>query len=346
MNLKKIQNGYKHYDFQILWKFVPLRRSLKEELKHILFGLFPFFFRRWVIYNNWKHALIYKNRSLHPLKTEFWNRKFNHSYPIPVSQGAPAGNPPVRFKKLAVVIHVFYPEIFREMIRMLDDHHATEISLYITGPACQEDKIKWMVPDSLGPVNYMPVENRGRDILPFLRILPQVFADGHELVLKLHTKGSNHLNRKEQWRNDLFSKLIAPGQIDKMVDIFNQNKKVGMVGPSGNILAMRYYYGSNAQIVGVLSRSMGVEASRLQDLNFVAGTMFYARKEALLPVLKLNLAEENFEKEAGQKDGTLAHAVERLFAVGLIVAGLQLADTNYDDARPVLTVNKNHYFSS
>lgn len=346
MNLKKIQNGYKHYDFQVLWKFVPLRRSLKEELKHILFNLFPFVFKKWVIYNNWKQALIYKNRSLHPLKTEFWKRKFNHAYPVSISQGGPAGNPAARFKRLAVVIHVFYPEIFREMIGMLDEHHTTEISLYLTGPACMENEIRSMVPGSLRRIIYLPVENRGRDILPFLRILPRVFADGHELVLKLHTKGSNHLNRKEQWRKDLFSKLIGPGQIDKMTDVFNRNKKLGMVGPAGNILAMRYYYGSNAQIVSVLSRNLGVETGRLQDLNFVAGTMFYARKEALLPILKLNLTEENFEKEAGQKDGTLAHAVERLFAVGLIVAGLQLADTNYNDARPVLTVNKNHYFSS
>jgi O-antigen biosynthesis protein len=61
--------------------------------------------------------------------------------------------------------------------------------------------------------------------------------------------------------------------------------------------------------------------------------------------MSLNLSDENFENEAGQKDGTLAHAVERLFAVGLIKSGLQLADSNYNENHPVIMVNKNHAFT-
>ncbi len=221
----------------------------------------------------------------------------------------------------------------------------TDISLYLTGPPDIKKEIMAMIPEHLQTQTYLPVENRGRDILPFLKILPRVFQDGHELVLKLHTKNSNHLNRKEQWRNDLFKKLIGPGQIDRMTDIFYRNNKVGMVGPSGNILAMHYYYGSNAQIVAVLSHLMGIHESRLQDLNFVAGSMFYARSEALQPVLNLGLSDDSFEPETGQTDGTLAHAVERLFAAGLLAADLQLADTAYQPSCPKLTVCKNHYFT-
>jgi len=72
--------------------------------------------------------------------------------------------------------------------------------------------------------------------------------------------------------------------------------------------------------------------------------MFYARKEALLPVLNLNLTEADFEAEAGQKDGTMAHAVERAFAVGLIAAGFQLADTDFNLENPVVTVSKINRF--
>jgi lipopolysaccharide biosynthesis protein len=113
-----------------------------------------------------------------------------------------------------------------------------------------------------------------------------------------------------------------------------------MIGPAGNILPMQLYYASNGRRVKELANRMGVNDNQLADLNFVAGSMFYARREALLPVLNLNLAEADFEAENGQKDGTMAHAVERAFAAGLIASGFQLADTDFNSENPVLTVSK------
>ena len=167
-----------------------------------------------------------------------------------------------------------------------------------------------------------------------------VFEDGHDLVLKLHTKGSNHLNRKDFWRNDLFSKLLSGETMDKVLHVLHQNPLIGMIGPVGNILPMKLYYSANGQTVKSLSNRMGVLDNQLADLNFVAGSMFYCRKAAMLPILGLNLSENDFELEANQTDGTLAHSVERAFAAGLIASGFQLADTDYDPANPCLTVSK------
>ena len=118
-----------------------------------------------------------------------------------------------------------------------------------------------------------------------------------------------------------------------------------MIGPSGHILPMSLYYGGNAQKVLSLSLEMGLKKEQLQNLHFTAGTMFYARREALLPVMALGLAESQFETEDKQLDGTMAHALERVFASGLIASGLIMADTNSNPEKISCRIDLNHAFS-
>jgi lipopolysaccharide biosynthesis protein len=90
---------------------------------------------------------------------------------------------------------------------------------------------------------------------------------------------------------------------------------------------------------------MGLSDNQLPDFHFVAGSMFFARKECLLPLLNTGLTEKEFEAEAGQQDGTMAHAVERAFSSGLLVSGLKLADTSYHPESSRCKVTMNHSFT-
>ncbi len=56
----------------------------------------------------------------------------------------------------------------------------------------------------------------------------------------------------------------------------------------------------------------------------MAGNMFYARVDAFRPLLQMGFSESSFEAECGQKDGTLAHALERLTALTALVAGYRV----------------------
>jgi lipopolysaccharide biosynthesis protein len=66
------------------------------------------------------------------------------------------------------------------------------------------------------------------------------------------------------------------------------------------------------------------------NLDFPAGSMFWARRDALAPLLQAGLTAQHFAPEQGQEDGTLAHAYERLLGVVCRHQGYHLARISGD----------------
>jgi lipopolysaccharide biosynthesis protein len=335
---------FKTFDFQGIWKYFPLKRPLKERLKHILFTCFPFYFKDWTVYQNWKFAKVFFNKSSRFWHKAYWVRVLSNEYRIPISLGLPDPNLEECFPALTVVIHAFYPDIFEEILIKLDTPDHQIAILYITTTPSNQEIIEGIVQQFPFKYKLVLVTNRGRDILPFLKILPELVDGGHQFILKLHTKRSNHLGRKDHWREDLFEKLISKSAVNKYLNTLADHSSLGMIGPAGNILSMGLYYGANAERVHRLSKAMYVSDDQLMDLNFVAGSMFYVKTKALIPLLQLKLTEQDFEEEDDQKDGTMAHVVERLFSVSTILSGMQIADSHLDVSEPYYTVSKVHHF--
>jgi lipopolysaccharide biosynthesis protein len=340
MNNQKI----KVIDFDVLWRVIPMNRPEKEAIKTVLFTVFPFFFKHWAIYQNWSNAAVFRKTNHNILQVRWWQMRFSNQYKERIV-GVRSENVKSSESSIAVIIHSFYPDILIEILNYLERSDLNNLKLYITTPEDKYDETKNIL--KLRAIEYriFIVENLGRDILPFLHVLPEVIHNKHDIVLKLHTKKSNHLNRKDEWKDRLFENLIGHGRLQKAIQIFNNNPEIGAIAPTGNILTMRYNYGANADRVRSLAHSLGVEDAQLGDLSFIAGSMFYIKTVALLPLMALNISEADFETEAGQTDGTMAHVIERLFVLSAKIASYQLADTDFDSNSPHFTVTKIHYFT-
>ena len=116
----------------------------------------------------------------------------------------------------------------------------------------------------------------------------------------------------------------APAQI---VDMFERDPSLGIVGPAALRMPNARYtadmaWGTdkNRELTMRLARRMGVHRGE-PDLDFFAGTMFWVRPRALEPIRRLNLQRSDFPDEAGQLDGELQHAFERLFSVSAMRRG-------------------------
>lgn len=167
--------------------------------------------------------------------------------------------------------------------------------------------------------------NRGRDIAPKLIAFADLYPN-YDYVLHLHGKRSQHASVLSLWRQFLYESLLGtPDVVNSILQLFEQQPRLGIVSAQ-HYEPMRHWlnWGGNLPQARVLAKRMGFELpGDLPVLDFPSGSMFWARPAALQPLLDLHLRYEDFAPEAGQKDGTLAHAIERLYFFSCEQAGLQ-----------------------
>lgn len=77
-----------------------------------------------------------------------------------------------------------------------------------------------------------------------------------------------------------------------------------------------------------MTSRMGIPGISAGNDVFPSGSMFWVRLEALRPMLDAHLDEWEFEPEASQIDATMAHAVERIFALVVRAASFDVATTS------------------
>ena len=142
-------------------------------------------------------------------------------------------------------------------------------------------------------------------------------------MLKLHTKKSPHLVNGAEWRKEMVRSLVRSGSI--AMSEFRRDSMLGLLGPDGHLLRLNSYMSSNAGKVQQLASDLGFQDAVTDDTLFVSGSMFWVRLEAIKPLLESRLHASDFERESGQLDGTLAHAIERLFGACVEASGYRIA---------------------
>jgi hypothetical protein len=262
-------------------------------------------------FQNW-----FRQRGSHPTETI-------EAIPEEVTpEGLPRTVAPLQ--SVAVVVHAFYPEILSEICDLLA-RYTGPMKLFVTTTSDKVGRVRASLGGFVHPFEVIVRPNHGRDILPFLHVLPYVFEERHDYVLKLHTKKSKHREDGDIWRRELLECLADPAELAWTVETLRRRPDVGIVGPEGHVLTMDGYWGSNRSRVIELAERMAVGQVTPDPDVFVAGSMFLARREALEPLLAIGLRDDDFETEAGQTDGTLAHAVERALTYSAAARGLRVA---------------------
>jgi len=228
--------------------------------------------------------------------------------------------------QIAVVCHVYYLSLWDDLAREIRQIPPA-FDLYVTivdqpGALELSERIRSENPRSRIEI----VKNHGRDIFPFLSILDSGALDKYYLICKLHTKKSPHREDGDAWRQRIFFNLLdSPKNVADILRAFNADPKLGLVGADGELYEGERGWGANREQAARVAGAIGLS---LEDYppRFVLASMFWARGTAFRPLRVLNLSANSFESECGALDGTMCHAIERLFSIFAMAGSLTIKE--------------------
>ena len=136
--------------------------------------------------------------------------------------------------------------------------------------------------------------------------------------------------------NDL---LGSKSDVAAILGRFAVNPQLGLVAPARALLDLaepNRHHLNRHWLDRVFTEAGMNDLAGNYRCNFVAGSMFWFRVSALASMLELDLGPDRFEDELGQVDGTLAHAIERFFAVCAERHGYVVEEVTRDGAPAAL----------
>jgi len=236
----------------------------------------------------------------------------------------------------AVALHLHYAELWPEIAFLLKRWRA-RFQLIVT-LTHEDDALARRIAADFPAAKVEVVENRGRDVRPFLQLLESGALDAYELVCKIHGKRSLRSGASplfgEMFRRAAFLDLVgSDAQVEDIQIRFASEPLLGLVGPERFRARSRHndpaeIMGASRATIEALARRMGAEIGQ-GEYDVFHGTMFWARPRALARLRELGLAANGFSPEAGREDGALEHAVEGLINHAVRAAGFKVAGTSF-----------------
>lgn len=245
--------------------------------------------------------------------------------------------------RLAAHVHIFHADLMQKLRDGLSAIPCA-FDLYISTPEPSLSAHIELTFGTLANVRLLVVEatpNTGRDIAPLLVQFGRRLSS-YDLVVHIHSKKSEHNESKAEWADQLLGHLFrSRGHFTDLLNLFADDGEVGLAFPIYHAsVASEIAWGANfaraQEIMDRLDQPLGVN-----DLAaFPAGSFFVARTEAVRPLFDLGLKIEEFESERGQIDGTLAHAIERLWPLVSASRGFRSVQVRACTPQPAIAAER------
>ena len=231
--------------------------------------------------------------------------------------------------KIGAFVHVFYTEIFKELIEQFQ-FLPEQCDIYISTDTKEKaDFIKCQTKFLRNKVFIQLAENKGFDIYPFLCIFKEkIFA--YDIILKIHAKKSWHMSEEDSsiWRRSLFASLVGSHKrVSTILNLFQTTPELGMITPGFfNTYIHRLELTTDYDALQPYFKRMGFTPQPTTILDFPMGSMFWCRPAALKQLFDIGFSKKEFSNSDNElRGGTVAHLIERLFLFSCAASGFRWA---------------------
>jgi len=222
--------------------------------------------------------------------------------------------------RIAVHAHIYYADVIAEFADGLS-HMPFAFDLFVSVPS--EEVLRacealFAPLPTLMRLKVVMVPNRGRDVAPLFCTFGEDLRH-YDYLAHIHSKKSLYNDGATVgWREYLLAQLFGSvPQIQKIFTLLTGSDAIGLVYPQ-NYSKLPYWANtwlSNRSTGNAWCQRLGMKDTPTGYFDYPAGSMFWARTHALKPLFDAGLTLDDFPAETGQQDATLAHCLERLFAL-------------------------------
>ena len=221
---------------------------------------------------------------------------------------------------IAIQVHLYYDDLISEIINKTNNIPVLFDLFVSTDSLDKKKKIIHYIKQYSKSRNFevMIVENKGRDIMPFLFQM-KLKIKRYKYICHIHTKKSLFIEIGENWRKYLYNNLLGSENIvTEILSDFENNDKLGFAFPE-NYYEVLLLFGE--QINNLNKKNMKYLLQKLfhnfklkigEKIVFPVGNMFWAKINAIFQIFNENFKNE-IPEEFGQKDGTIMHGIERIW---------------------------------
>jgi lipopolysaccharide biosynthesis protein len=213
----------------------------------------------------------------------------------------------------AICLHLFYPDLIDELASwtLALDSANPPLDVLLSLPSTWSLENVTRAIEQIRPRRTMLVQNRGRDVLPFLQVAREARQMGYTYGCKVHSKKSPHIRGGSKWRTSIYSALLSVERAQAARDVFQQQPHCGLYAPEAMVKScsdpntMRDNLDNLARVFAEIGGSVS-------DLDrFIAGTMFWFRFDAMKTALDPRFNSDWFGPELGAIDGSMAQKTRR-----------------------------------
>lgn len=233
--------------------------------------------------------------------------------------------------QIALIVHVFHLDVVSDILSYVGNF-PEDADRFVTHPdTLSADAVRFLERSFSGAV-LVPVPNAGQDLGALIALARRHDLTRYTAICKIHTKKGT--KEPERWRHALLrGTLGSRNQVAQTIRAFQDDPNLMLSGPQQLYLHGPTYIWKNAvtlrETFGDVLGGFDVER---EDWGFIGGTCFWMSSKVLEQVLEAT-CEIEFSTSAYTDDGTIAHALERLFGLMPTLLGgkVRLVDVEAPD---------------